>query len=122
MLLSLWILLGHYCSFPPQAQDSHLTHRHKSVLLSQGICTDMRAMCAQEGIFTLLLGRGYVAVQGFIILSGFITQYAYRDADYSSRPEVWRYYARRFGSILAGYYFFYARAMALGQCSLVLCA
>ena len=32
-LLSGWIVLGHYCSFPPQ-----------------------------EGVFTLLLGRGYVVV------------------------------------------------------------
>ena len=86
-LLSGWIVLGHYCSFPPQ-----------------------------EGVFTLLLGRGYVAVQGFIILSGFITHYAYHDARYDAWPTVLRFYAKRFGAILGSYYLFYALTAAWRVC------
>lgn len=55
-------------------------------------------------------------MQGFIILSGFITHYAYHDARYDAWPAVLRFYAKRFGAILGSYYLFYALTAAWRVC------
>ncbi|EOD27333.1 hypothetical protein EMIHUDRAFT_235917 [Emiliania huxleyi CCMP1516] len=44
---------------------------------------------------------------GFIILSGFITMYAYREKRYTDRASILRFYCLRFGAIVASYYLFY---------------
>lgn len=51
-----------------------------------------------------VLGRGTVAVQIFVMLSGLVTSYAYSSRDYSTWTAIFRFYARRFGAILFSYY------------------
>ncbi|KAJ1635606.1 hypothetical protein T492DRAFT_863051, partial [Pavlovales sp. CCMP2436] len=40
----------------------------------------------------------------FIVLSGYVTHYAYHGKGYATRTQVFRFYARRFGAILVTYY------------------
>lgn len=48
--------------------------------------------------------RRYVAVQFFIVLSGFVSHYAYADRDFSTSTTLRKFYVGRYGSILACYY------------------
>lgn len=50
------------------------------------------------------INRGPVAVEGFILLSGYVTHYAYASKQYNSATAILRYYARRFGAVLFSYY------------------
>jgi peptidoglycan/LPS O-acetylase OafA/YrhL len=45
-----------------------------------------------------------VPVEAFIIMSGYVTHYAYMGKPYDTRARVLRFYARRFGAILFSYY------------------
>ena len=57
--------------------------------------------------------RRYIAVTFFLVLSGFVSQYAYGSRDFSSRETLRKFYVGRFGSILACYYATTAVALAI---------
>ena len=56
------------------------------------------------GFYERFCVRRYAAVCFFIVLSGFVSQYAYGDRDFSSFDTLRKFYLGRIGSILACYY------------------
>jgi len=94
-LLSLWILTGHMVA---DHSAGHSTSNYSA---------------PQEGFLTILIGRGHVPVQCFLILSGFITHYVNHKTEFvtSSRrvqwPRVVKFLTRRFSSIIGSYYVCY---------------
>ncbi|GBG29745.1 Hypothetical Protein FCC1311_059662 [Hondaea fermentalgiana] len=83
---TLWIVLGHF-------QDTNFRFNHDTT-------------------FLLVLSRGFVAVGVYIVLSGFMTHYAYQ----ARRYDTWRawcaFYLRRVGRVL----FTYEVSCLLGLC------
>lgn len=78
-LATLWIVVGHFAELP----------------------------VVQREALGRLLSRGHVAVGFYIVLSGFVTQWAYgrRQLLEEGRGAVGTFFARRFGRIFLSYYF-----------------
>jgi len=54
--------------------------------------------------FLLPLNRGYIAVAVYIVLSGFVTHYAYRHKSYGNAKLLCGFYVRRMGRVLFTYW------------------
>ena len=65
------------------------------------------------GYYERFCVRRYVAVSFFIILSGFVSHYAYQRRDFSSTKALRQFYVGRIGSILACYYVTLLSAVAI---------
>jgi len=65
------------------------------------------------GLYERFCMRRYVAVSFFIVLSGFVSHYAYGNRDLSSRETLRKFYIGRVGSILACYFVTMILATAL---------
>ncbi|CAK8998234.1 Sulfhydryl oxidase 1 (mSOx) (Quiescin Q6) (Skin sulfhydryl oxidase) [Durusdinium trenchii] len=76
-LATLWIVLGHF-------QDTAFRHN-------------------RDETFLLVLNRGYVAVGIYIVLSGFITHYAYKNRRYDHWTTYVSFYFRRIGRVVFTY-------------------
>lgn len=59
---------------------------------------------SHNNLFERFCMRRYFGVQFFLILSGFVSQYAYGNRDFSSSETLRKFYIGRFGSILLCYY------------------
>mmetsp|Transcript_21883 Transcript_21883/g.35234 ORF Transcript_21883/g.35234 Transcript_21883/m.35234 type:complete len:683 (+) Transcript_21883:211-2259(+) len=77
-LATLWIVLGHF------QQTAYSFNESKP--------------------FVLVLGRGFIPVCMYILLSGFVTHYAYNRKVYNNRSEVAIFLTRRLGRVLFTYF------------------
>ena len=86
-LVAFWIVLAH--NFEPLKNKNDYDNNNVSLVAS----TLHERFCV----------RRYVAVSFFIILSGFVSQIAYRDRDFNANNRR-KFYVGRVGSVLACYY------------------
>jgi len=78
MFATLWIVLGHF------QETSFLSY--------------------QDTTFLLVLNRGFVGVAVYIVLSGFITHYAYRNKEFFKDSAIGKFYVKRFGRVCFTYF------------------
>lgn len=83
---TLWIVLGHF-------QDTNFRYN-------------------RDTTFLLVLSRGFIAVGIYIVLSGFMTHYAYQNRHYSSWQSWCAFYLRRVARVV----FTYEASCLLGLC------
>jgi len=76
-LATLWIVLGHF---------------------------QMTAEICNSDVFLLVLGRGFIPVCMYILLSGFVTHYAYQSKAFGTMNQCLEFYIRRLARVLFTYY------------------